>query len=73
MREAYGQQPIEAGMGGSIPFVAALSAIYPEAAFLLIGVADPTSQYHAPNESVELADIISATAAQSIAISRLGE
>ncbi len=73
MREAYGQQPIEAGMGGSIPFVAALSAIYPEAAFLLIGVADPTSQYHAPNESVELADITSATAAQSIAISRLGE
>jgi len=73
MREGYGQQPIEAGMGGSIPFVAALSAIYPEAALLLIGVADPTSQYHAPNESVELADIISATVAQSIAITRLGE
>jgi hypothetical protein len=60
-------------MGGSIPFVAGLSAIYPEAALLLIGVADPTSQYHAPNESVELADIISASIAQSIAISRLGE
>jgi acetylornithine deacetylase/succinyl-diaminopimelate desuccinylase-like protein len=73
MREGYGQQPVEAGMGGSIPFVAALSAIYPEAALLLIGVADPTSQYHAPNESVELADIISASVAQSIAISRLGE
>lgn len=73
MREGYGQQPIEAGMGGSIPFVAALSDIYPEAAFLLIGVADPTSQYHAPNESVELADIVSAAVAQSIAISSLGE
>jgi len=73
MREGYGQEPIEAGMGGSIPFVAALSHLYPDAAFLLIGVADPTSQYHAPNESVELADIVSAAAAQSIAIRHLGE
>ena len=73
MREGYGQEPIEAGMGGSIPFVAALSHLYPDAAFLLIGVADPTSQYHAPNESVELADIVSAAAAQSIAIRQLGE
>ena len=73
MREGYGRQPIEAGMGGSIPFVAELSNLYPEAALLLIGVADPTSQYHAPNESVEFADIISAAIAQSIAIGRLGE
>jgi acetylornithine deacetylase/succinyl-diaminopimelate desuccinylase-like protein len=73
MREGYGAEPVEAGMGGSIPFVAAFSDIYPDAAVLLIGVADPTSRYHGPNESVELADIVSAATAQSVALSKLGE
>jgi acetylornithine deacetylase/succinyl-diaminopimelate desuccinylase-like protein len=73
MREGYKAEPVEAGMGGSIPFVAAFSDIYPDAAVLLIGVADPTSRYHGPNESVELADIVSGAIAQSVAMSRLGE
>lgn len=73
MRQGYGAEPVEAGMGGSIPFVAAFSDIYPDAAVLLIGVADPTSRYHGPNESVELADIASAAISQSIALSQLGE
>jgi acetylornithine deacetylase/succinyl-diaminopimelate desuccinylase-like protein len=73
MRAGYATEPVETGMGGSIPFVAAFSEIYPEAAVLLIGVADPTSRYHGPNESVELADIASATIAQAIALIRLGE
>lgn len=73
MRAGYCAEPIETGMGGSIPFVAAFSEIYPNAAVLLIGVADPTSRYHGPNESVELADITSATIAQAVALTRLGE
>jgi acetylornithine deacetylase/succinyl-diaminopimelate desuccinylase-like protein len=73
MREGYESEPVEAGMGGSIPFVAAFSNIYPDAAVLLIGVADPTSRYHGPNESVELADIASASVAQAVAMKRLGE
>jgi acetylornithine deacetylase/succinyl-diaminopimelate desuccinylase-like protein len=72
MRVGYGTEPIEAGTGGSIPFVAAFSDIYPDAAVLLIGVADPTSRYHGPNESVELADIVSAAVAQAVALTRLG-
>ena len=72
MRVGYGVEPLEAGMGGSIPFVAAFSDIYPNATVLLIGVADPTSRYHGPNESVELADIASAAIAQSVALSQLG-
>jgi acetylornithine deacetylase/succinyl-diaminopimelate desuccinylase-like protein len=73
MRVGYDAEPIEAGMGGSIPFVAAFSDIYPDAAVLLIGVADPTSRYHGPNESVALRDIVSAAAAQSFALCKLGE
>lgn len=72
MRVGYDAEPIEAGMGGSIPFVAAFRDIYPEAAVLLIGVADPTSRYHGPNENVELADITSAVIAQAVALTRLG-
>lgn len=71
MRIGYDAEPIEAGMGGSIPFVAAFCDIYPDAAVLLIGVADPTSRYHGPNESVELADITSGAIAQSVALTRL--
>jgi len=72
MRVGYDAEPIESGMGGSIPFVAAFGDIYPDAAVLLIGVADPTSRYHGPNESVELADITSAAVAQAVALTRLG-
>jgi acetylornithine deacetylase/succinyl-diaminopimelate desuccinylase-like protein len=72
MRAGYSTEPVEAGMGGSIPFVAAFSEIYPDAAVLLIGVADPTSRYHGPNESVELADVVSGAIAQSIALAQLG-
>ena len=72
MREGYGQEPVEMGMGGSIPFVAAFEERYPDAAVLLVGVADPMSRYHGPNESVELADLESATLAQAIAFASLG-
>lgn len=72
MRVGYNAEPIESGMGGSIPFVAAFRDLYPDAEVLLIGVADPTSRYHGPNESVELADITSATIAQSVALTQLG-
>ncbi len=68
----YGTEPVEAGIGGSIPFVAAFSDVYPDATMILIGVADPTSRYHGPNESVELADIEAASLAQAIALRLLG-
>jgi acetylornithine deacetylase/succinyl-diaminopimelate desuccinylase-like protein len=71
MRQGYGEEPVEMGMGGSIPFVAAFEARYPDAAVLLVGIADPMSRYHGPNESVELADLESATVAQAIAFTSM--
>ena len=53
-REAYGVDAINIGVGGSIPFVAAFSEAYPDAAILLIGAADGTSRAHGPNESLDL-------------------
>ncbi|VAW08975.1 Acetylornithine deacetylase/Succinyl-diaminopimelate desuccinylase and related deacylases, partial [hydrothermal vent metagenome] len=73
MTEGYGTEPVEMGMGGSIPFVAAFSERYPDADVLLVGVADPMSRYHGPNESVELADLESAIVAQAVALATFAE
>jgi acetylornithine deacetylase/succinyl-diaminopimelate desuccinylase-like protein len=72
MREGYGVEPVEVGTGGSIPFVAAFSERYPAASILLVGAGDPTSRFHGPNESLELADLKSAIISQTIAMIELG-
>jgi acetylornithine deacetylase/succinyl-diaminopimelate desuccinylase-like protein len=72
MAQGYGKDAVEFGMGGSIPFVAAFSERYPDAEVLLVGVSDPTSRYHGPNESVEIADLESAIVAQAITFRELG-
>lgn len=63
----YGRDSVEFGMGGSIPFVAAFQERYPGAEILIVGVSDPTSRYHGPNESVEVADLEAAVLSQAIA------
>ena len=72
MAIGYDHEPIEIGVGGSIPFVAAFSERYPDASILLVGASDPMSRYHGPNESLELADFKSAIAAQAIALTKMG-
>jgi acetylornithine deacetylase/succinyl-diaminopimelate desuccinylase-like protein len=72
MLQAYGTAAVEMGVGGSIPFVAAFSERYPDAEVLLVGVADPTSSYHGPNESVEIADLEAAVIAQAIMFREVG-
>ena len=72
MLEGYGTDAVEFGMGGSIPFVAAFSDRYPDAEVLLVGVSDPTSRYHGPNESLEIADLESAIVAQAVTFRLLG-
>lgn len=53
MSVAYpGEDMQYAGQGGSIPLCNTLSALYPEAEILLIGLSEPEAQIHAPNESV---------------------
>jgi acetylornithine deacetylase/succinyl-diaminopimelate desuccinylase-like protein len=59
------------GVGGSIPFVAAFSERYPEAAILLTGVADPTSRAHGPDESLDLDDFRKGIIAEALALRNL--
>ena len=50
------------GLGGSIPFLAALGARYPDAQFLATGVLGPESNAHGPNEFLHLPTVKSLTA-----------
>jgi cysteinylglycine-S-conjugate dipeptidase len=72
MRETWGVEPVDMGVGGSIPFVAAFSEAYPDAAILLVGASDPTSSAHGPNESVDLDDLRKLVLAQARALQSLG-
>ncbi|PPG52651.1 dipeptidase [Rathayibacter sp. AY2B3] len=54
MADAWGREPLETGIGGSIPFIADLVREFPEAQILVTGVEDPDSRAHSPNESLHL-------------------
>ena len=71
--EAFGNQPVHMGAGGSIPFISTFAELYPEAPILVIGTSDPTSSYHAPNESQDLGDLEKAILAEAIAFRLLSE
>jgi cysteinylglycine-S-conjugate dipeptidase len=72
MEAAWGRPSVEMGVGGSIPFVAAFSEKLPGAPILLTGAGDPTSSVHAPNESLDLADLEKSVLAEAIALRLLG-
>lgn len=72
MRRAWEREPVEMGVGGSIPFVAAFSEKLPNATILLTGAGDPTSSVHAPNESQDLDDLEKSVLAEAIALRLLG-
>ncbi|WP_246497907.1 dipeptidase [Natronoglycomyces albus] len=60
-REAFttgwdGQEPVDVGIGGSIPMIAMFQEMFPQAAILVTGVEDPDSRAHGPNESVHLGE-----------------
>jgi acetylornithine deacetylase/succinyl-diaminopimelate desuccinylase-like protein len=57
MEEAYGRELKTQGEGGSIPLCNVLAETYPEADIFLLGVEEPKCMIHAPNESVDPAEI----------------
>jgi acetylornithine deacetylase/succinyl-diaminopimelate desuccinylase-like protein len=73
MREAFGKEPVEMGAGGSIPFVAEFAAKFPAATLMLTGAADPMSNAHSEDESVDLADLQKGCLAEAVFLGYLGE
>ncbi|WP_136707040.1 dipeptidase [Agromyces sp. H66] len=71
MAEAWGREPLEIGVGGSIPFIAELVEEFPEAQILVTGVEDPDSRAHSPNESLHLGVFKRALLAEALFFARL--
>jgi acetylornithine deacetylase/succinyl-diaminopimelate desuccinylase-like protein len=57
MHEAYGRPMVTLGDGGSIPLCNVFAGTYPDAELVLLGVEEPLALIHAPNESVDPAEI----------------
>jgi acetylornithine deacetylase/succinyl-diaminopimelate desuccinylase-like protein len=73
MSEAFGRPPVDMGAGGSIPFVAAFAEQFPDAALLLTGAMDPTTNAHSENESVDLEDLRKTALAEALFLGYLAE
>ncbi len=71
-RHAWGTDPIDMGMGGSIPFIAEFAAAFPQAKILVTGVEDPATQAHSINESLHLGVLERAAIAEALLLANLG-
>jgi acetylornithine deacetylase/succinyl-diaminopimelate desuccinylase-like protein len=72
MQAGFGRQPIAIGCGGTIGFVGPLSDLLGGAPALLIGIEDPQSNAHAPNESLHEGDFRKLMAALAHLFDQLG-
>jgi acetylornithine deacetylase/succinyl-diaminopimelate desuccinylase-like protein len=64
--KAFGHESVEMGVGGSIPFIADLTEVFPNAQILVTGVEDADSRAHSPNESVHLDTLKGAIIAEAL-------
>jgi len=71
-RTAWGREPVDMGMGGSIPFIAEFAAAFPAATILVTGVEDPGTQAHSVNESLHLGVLEKAATAEALLLEALG-
>jgi acetylornithine deacetylase/succinyl-diaminopimelate desuccinylase-like protein len=73
MEEAFGQPMTTEGQGGSIPLCNVLAETYPEAEIFLMGVEEPRSLIHAPNESVDPSEIEHLALAEALFLRKYAE
>ena len=73
MADAWGTEPVDIGVGGSIPFIADLVRVFPEAQILVTGVEDPDSRAHSPNESLHLGVFKRAVLSEALLLGRLNQ
>ena len=73
-REAWdGVEPVDMGVGGSIPFIAAFHEAFPDAAVLVTGVEDPDTRAHGANEGLHLAEFARVCLAEALLLHHLAE
>jgi acetylornithine deacetylase/succinyl-diaminopimelate desuccinylase-like protein len=71
LQAAWGTPAVDAGAGGSIPFVTAYAARFPDAEILITGVEDPDTRAHGANESLHLATFERACLAEALLLNNL--
>ena len=73
-REAWGgTEPVDIGVGGSIPFIAAFREAYPEAAVLVTGVEDPDTRAHGADEGLHLGEFARVCLAEALLLRNLAD
>jgi acetylornithine deacetylase/succinyl-diaminopimelate desuccinylase-like protein len=73
MAEAWGVEPKETGIGGSIPFIAHLVETFADAQILVTGVEDPDTRAHSPNESLHLGVFRRAILTEALLLAKLND
>ena len=72
LKKGFGVKPVPIGCGGSIGFVGPLADLFGGAPALLLGIEDPLSNAHAPNESLHAGDFRKLTASLSHLFEQIG-
>ena len=67
-----GTEPIDMGVGGSIPFIAEFVETFPLASVLVTGVEDPDTRAHGANEGLHLAEYERVLLAEALLLRNLG-
>jgi acetylornithine deacetylase/succinyl-diaminopimelate desuccinylase-like protein len=71
-REAWdGTEPVDMGVGGSIPFIAEFAKRFPDAAILVTGVEDPDTRAHGANEGLHLGEFARVCLAEALLLRNL--
>jgi acetylornithine deacetylase/succinyl-diaminopimelate desuccinylase-like protein len=72
MKKGFEEKPRAIGCGGTIGFVGPLAELFGGAPALLLGIEDPQSNAHAPNESLHAGDFRKLTASLTYLFDNLG-
>lgn len=73
MKSGFDTKPVPIGCGGSIGFVGPLAELFGGAPALLLGIEDPKSNAHAPNESLHEGDFRKLTVSLAHLFDNLGK
>jgi acetylornithine deacetylase/succinyl-diaminopimelate desuccinylase-like protein len=68
---AWGVEPVDMGMGGSIPFIAEFQEAFPQAAVLVTGVEDPDTRAHGIDEGLHLEEFAKVCLAEALLLQNL--
>jgi acetylornithine deacetylase/succinyl-diaminopimelate desuccinylase-like protein len=68
-----GVDPVDIGVGGSIPFIATFQELFPSASVVVTGVEDPDSRAHGPNESLHLGEFARVCLAEALLLANVAE